>query len=84
GESADARTLGFLTEQFQKLAGSKYISGNYLHLPMTKADLSSYLGIQPETFSRSMKRLQDKGYIINSVKHIEILNLEGMIKAAEK
>ncbi len=83
-ESADARIHGFLTEKFQKLAGSKYISGNYLHLPMTKADLSSYLGIKPETFSRSMKRLQDKGYIINSAKHIEILDLEGMIKAAEK
>lgn len=84
GESADTRILGFLTEKFQKLAGSQYISVNYLHLPMSKADLSSYLGIQPETFSRSMKRLQDKGYIINSAKHIEILDLKSMIKAVEK
>jgi CRP/FNR family transcriptional regulator len=84
GEPADTRVLSFLAENFQKLAGSKYISGNYLHLPMSKADLSSYLGMKPETFSRSMKRLQDKGYIINSAKHIEIVNLEGMGIAAEK
>lgn len=82
-EAADKRILGFITELFYKLDGSKYISGNRLQLPMIKVDISSYLGLQPETFSRSMKRLQEKGYLINTPKHIEIMDFDRIIEAIE-
>ncbi|KAG1682890.1 Transcriptional activator protein FnrA [Nymphon striatum] len=79
-ESAEKRMLCFLTELFKKLEGSMFVSGNRLHLPMAKVDLASYLGLQPETLSRTLKQLQEKGYIINSPKEIEFLDLETMIK----
>lgn len=80
GETAEKRILGFLVELLEKLKGSQYLSGNYIYLPMTKYEISSYLGLQPETFSRSMKQLQNKGYIINTLKHIEILNFDDIIQ----
>ena len=82
-EAAEKRILGFITELFYKLEESKYISGNCLQLPMTKVDISSYLGIQPETFSRSMKRLQEKEYLISTPKHIEIMDFDRIIEAIE-
>ena len=82
-EAADKRILGFLSELFYKLDGSNYISGNRLKLPMIKVDISSYLGLQPETFSRSMKRLQEKGYLINTPNHIEIMDFDRIIEAIE-
>ena len=82
-DAADKRILGFITELFQKLVGSDYITDNYLQLPMIKVDISSYLGLQPETFSRSMKRLQEQGYLINTTKHIEIMDLDRIIKVIE-
>ena len=82
-EPAEKRISGFLSETFQKLSGTKYVSGNCLQLPMTKADIASHLGIQPETLSRSLKKLQEQGDIINAPNHIEILDLDAMIKASE-
>lgn len=82
-EPAEKRISGFLSEMYQKLEGSKYVSGNCLQLPMTKADLASHLGIQPETLSRSLKKLQEQGHIVNAPNHIEILDLYAMIKAGE-
>lgn len=79
GETAEKRILGFLVELFDKLETSKYISGSFIYLPMTKYEISSYLGLQPETFSRSMKQLENKGYIKNTLKYIEILNLNDII-----
>ena len=83
GEIAEKRILSFLVELFEKLEGSKYILGCFIILPMTKYEISSYLGLQPETFSRSMKQLQNKGYIINTLKHIEILNFSDIIQEVE-
>lgn len=77
-ETADKRVLSFITELYKKLEGSKYIKGASIHLPMTKTDLSSYLGLQPETLSRTLKQLQAKGYIVNSASQIEILDFEGI------
>ena len=82
-DAADKRILGFITELFQKLVGSDYITDNYLQLPMIKVDISSYLGLQPETFSRSMKRLQEQGYLINTTKHIEIMDFDRILEAIE-
>lgn len=82
-EPAEKRISGFLSETYQKLEGTKYVCGNNLQLPMTKADLASHLGIQPETLSRSLKKLQQQGRIINSPNHIEILDLEAMIEASQ-
>lgn len=83
GENSEKRILGFLVELFVKLEGSKYISGNSIYLPMTKYEISSYLGLQPETFSRSMKQLEKRGYVKNTLKYIEILNIDGLIQVVK-
>jgi CRP/FNR family transcriptional regulator len=80
GETAEKRILGFLVELLEKLKGSQYLSGNYIYLPMTKYEISSYLGLQPETFSRSIKQLQQKGYVNNTLKYIEILKFDNIIQ----
>lgn len=82
-ESAEKRMLCFLTDLFKKLEGSTFVTGNHLHLPMAKVDLASYLGLQPETLSRTLKQLQEKGYILNTPKDIEFLDLDAMIKVSE-
>ena len=82
-ETAEKRILGFLVELFEKLEGSKYISDCFIYLPMTKYEISSYLGLQPETFSRSMKILEKKGYVKNTLKYIEILNFDSIAKVVK-
>lgn len=82
-ESAEKRMLCFLTDLYKKLQCSAYVTDNCLSLPMAKVDLASYLGLQPETLSRTLKQLDKKGYIINTVKHIEFVDLDRMIKVTE-
>lgn len=38
-------------------------SGDVLHLPMSREDLASYLGLVIETVSRTLSRMQDEGII---------------------
>lgn len=84
GESADKRLAEFLFEIYERLNNSNQKRNNFLHLPMTKADAASYLGLSAESVSRSLKRLEEKGIIRNSSKHIELLNLEAIKKYVSK
>jgi len=46
-----------------------------LHLPMSKGDIASYLGMRPESVSRALRNLQNQGVIHNHLKSIEIKDL---------
>lgn len=49
-------------------------------LPMSKKDISSYLGTTPETISRKLADLEDEGLIKQkSRKRIEIVDLDGLL-----
>ena len=77
-EIAEKRVLGFLIDLYLNPKSQEYIVGNKLVLPMTKSDLSSYLRLRAETLSRTLKKLQQSGYINNEQDYVEILDVAGM------
>lgn len=57
-------------------------SGSTFELPLTRQELASYLGMTLETVSRLISRLKKRGVIIVEGKHIEILSMRELQKAA--
>lgn len=49
-------------------------SGHRLRLPMTRGELSNYLGLAPETLSRLLKRFQQDGWIRAEGREIELID----------
>lgn len=64
GRTADQRIFDFLSNLSERLQKQKCAANNELLLPMAKEDIANYLGITPETISRSLRRL-DKAGLIN-------------------
>ncbi|MDR0199688.1 MAG: helix-turn-helix domain-containing protein [Streptococcaceae bacterium] len=55
------------------------VSGTpYLQLPMALKDLATFIGTTPETISRKLKMLEDKGLIEHAGKSFKILDVEGL------
>lgn len=81
GEPADKRVMSFLYSTHEKLNQATGNDSYRFNLPMTKLDAASYLGLTPESLSRSLKRLQNQGLIKNSPRSIELLNLTAIRKA---
>ncbi|SFH51914.1 Crp/Fnr family transcriptional regulator [Pisciglobus halotolerans] len=74
-ESVETRIASFLAECLDAEA-----SGRSFTLPMSKKDLASYLGTTPETISRKLGDLEDKGLIRQKPKKkIEVLDLDGLL-----
>lgn len=72
-EKIETRIALFLTQCIDN-------DSNEISLPMSKKDLASYLGTTPETFSRKLTQLEERGYIKRkSNKQIEIINLEELL-----
>ncbi len=44
-----------------------------LRLPMSKQDLASFLGLTPESFSRTLTQLQNDGYIVKESQKVLVL-----------
>ena len=63
------RLAKYILEQFNSNADS---DKKYIELPISKHDLSSYLGTIDETLSRTFKKFQDEGVIKVSGKKIYI------------
>lgn len=69
---ADKRLLLFLKDLCERnLIQSRNRKGR-IHLPMSKSDIASYLGIRAESLSRILANLQRQGVIRNYTKYIEI------------
>ena len=80
-----ARRLSFLTEKIKEISteDAKDRLYNYLKklsdkngivsLKLPKKEISSSIGISPETFSRVLKKLSDEGYILIDGKIIRLL-----------
>ncbi|OMH29493.1 Crp/Fnr family transcriptional regulator [Motiliproteus sp. MSK22-1] len=61
-ESATRRVMHFLYQLYWHQARDKGPTSR-LHLPMSKQDLASFLGLTPESFSRTLTQLQKQGHI---------------------
>lgn len=84
-EDSERQTTLFATEKVETrvalfLAQCLDEPSNIVSLPMSKKDLASYLGTTPETISRRLTQLENKGHIKRqSNTTIEIVNLDGLL-----
>lgn len=69
--SAQQRVALFLQAWSRRMRAAGF-SDTDLQMPMTRADLASYLGITPETVSRAISRLQADGAVVLGRHRIEI------------
>ncbi len=76
---AEARLIGFLLRLSQRYQALR-LDGYRLSLKIPKKDLANYLGLQPETLSRTFNRLQRQGLIrLHRKEHLlELLDPEGL------
>lgn len=49
-----------------------------LQLPMTRTDMASYLALAPETLSRVLRRLQDRGWLRVRGRQIDLVDLRAL------
>lgn len=76
---AEARVATFLVNLLQRLHARGY-SDQALLLRMRREDIGSYLGMQLETVSRTLKKLSDAGVIAVDQKNIRILQAAQLIE----
>lgn len=77
---ADKRLLYFLKGLCERnLVESQNRKGR-IHLPMSKSDIASYLGIRAESLSRILANLQKQGVIRNYTKYIEIDDINAAMR----
>lgn len=59
-QSVTHRVTSFLAEQD---VIEEKDNGTIIQLALAKKDIASYLGMKPETFSRTLRKLEDSGYL---------------------
>lgn len=72
--SADER-LAIVLLSFSNRFGRRGLSRTRFRLPMSRAELSNYLGLAPETMSRLFRRFQEQGLITASGKEIALQDI---------
>ncbi|MBB6521408.1 fumarate/nitrate reduction transcriptional regulator Fnr [Pseudoteredinibacter isoporae] len=60
----------------------RHLSATLFRLAMSRADMGNYLGLTVETVSRVLSRFQKQGVLSVDKKEIEILDMDGLRKAA--
>jgi CRP/FNR family transcriptional regulator len=78
----ETRLVRFVSEEM-KSRGVPIRDGAVYELEVTKNVLASRLGTVPETFSRTLKKLQDEGKIRVKGKQIRILDAEALFSALD-
>lgn len=79
--SAEQR-LSFALLRFSRQFSHRGHSGTHFRLPMSRHDLGNYLGLVPETMSRTFRRLEQQGIIQADGKAIEIVNRSALHERA--
>lgn len=74
------RVAGYLVKESDKSDTPR--SGSEISLAISKNDLAAYLGTIPETLSRTLKKLQDEGFIDVDGRKIVIKDPAGLRTAA--
>lgn len=72
-EASHLRTLAFLRELHERQSNQTNSRSREVHLPMSKQDIACYLGLTPESLSRSLKKLEKQGLVRNSLRSITLL-----------
>ena len=80
-KSIDERVAVFFTSLSTRLKILGY-SGSEFNLPMSRHDIANFLGMQPETFSRSLKKLIQENLIDVNLKHIKIKDQDNLRELA--
>ncbi len=78
-ENAKNRLLLFLMQNIQDKDGNEGV----IELDIPKRTLASLLSIQPETFSRLLKKLAKEGLIEERRGHIRIINIDALYAASD-
>jgi len=76
------RLMSFLIDLLQRMQERQSQVSSEIALSMTKTDIGRYLGATPESISRSLARLEQQGYIINTKRRIRILRQPQEMNAA--
>lgn len=74
---AEAKVSEFLLSLSDRFAARGYSSTEF-NLWMSRSEIGSYLGLQLETVSRIMSKLQRLGEIRANVRHVTLLNREAL------
>lgn len=71
--SAEQRLAMALLDLSQRFA-NRGLSASHFRLPMSRLDLANYLGLAPETMSRTFRRLETQGVLSIAGKAVAILD----------
>lgn len=74
---AAERFAAFLVNLSERYAVRGY-SPRELHLRMTRGDIASYLGVKPETISRTLALFQRNGFVEVKARQLRITDLDGL------
>lgn len=77
GNSAHQRIASLLLSLSARLAQQK-LSSTRFRLPMSRGEISNYLGLTVETVSRGFSHFQREGYLLVNKKEIEIIDKPGL------
>ena len=80
-KNIDERVAVFFTSLSTRLSILGY-SSNEFNLPMSRHEIANFLGMQPETFSRSLKKLVNSGLIDVNLRNIKIREPEKLRRLA--
>ena len=81
-KSASVRVAAWLLSISKRLEMRGY-DADKLTLSMSRRDLGNYLGLAIETVSRTLSKLQADGVIEVSGRHVEIVDRDSLVHAAE-
>lgn len=77
--TADKRLGIFLVDLIDRQNLNQNNSAS-LRLTMPRADIANYLGLAPETVSRTLSKFQKLGLLLTSKKNIRIIDISGLTK----
>ncbi|HEX5512925.1 MAG TPA: fumarate/nitrate reduction transcriptional regulator Fnr [Gammaproteobacteria bacterium] len=79
--SAEER-LAIALLSFSQRFGRRGLSKTRFRLPMSRADLSNYLGLAPETMSRLFRRFQEQGLLLAEGKEVTLTEKAALLDLA--
>ncbi len=82
-KSAEQRLASFLVHLLRRQY-ERGFSPTDINLPMSRADIASYLALAVETVSRVLTRLQDAGVLAVQRNRVQVLDLDALGRTAEE
>lgn len=80
-QSGEQRLAAFLIDLSERYT-DRGLANVEISLPMSRADIASFLGLAPETVTRLLTRLQNSGLIDIGYRHVAINNIDALTALA--